>query len=317
MTMAKKFDAAEALARLKNAQYRQSISDSPMSTIAEIDYAALAEIGRRDAKVAEQQATDDTAYQVWFAKTHCSNWVSASMLAAWQECSRRAAVTEQELQAKIEELERKNNAMKASLVEKDSELEVLTERLLDDESATMGDEREIHRLQAELAETEKSRQATDVTAAFMKWASRTTNLSAGAAWRERDRLADAVERGTRAEVERLREELCDGDYWMERSKAFHECGGCPVCFATDEAGHTTNCPWGKDEAEIEVERARTTAELATYRQEHEAALAVVRYWRGWENCCESIGLESCIRHLAKVLVPTQAAEAGRSSSDAG
>jgi len=46
------------------------------------------------------------------------------------------------------------------------------------------------------------------------------------------------------------EELIEGDYWQKRSIAFRESGGCPVCFAADEAGHTKDCPWGKDEARL-------------------------------------------------------------------
>jgi hypothetical protein len=54
-----------------------------------------------------------------------------------------------------------------------------------------------------------------------------------------------------SEIDRLRSEINDGDYWMERSKLFQENGGCPVCFAKDEAGHTDDCEWGKAEAEVE------------------------------------------------------------------
>ena len=57
--------------------------------------------------------------------------------------------------------------------------------------------------------------------------------------------------GALAEVERLQEELKDGDYWMKRSTDCYESGMCPVCFATDEAGHTKGCLWGRAEAKIE------------------------------------------------------------------
>lgn len=46
------------------------------------------------------------------------------------------------------------------------------------------------------------------------------------------------------------EEIESGDYWMERSKDYLDNGGCPVCFATDEAGHTNDCAWGQAEAEV-------------------------------------------------------------------
>jgi len=101
----KKFDAAEALARLKNAQYRQSMYGVPIGTISEIAYEALNELDSRDAEVAERQATDDAAYKVWFAKTQYSTCVSAPMRTAWQECSRRAAAAKGELRAEIEALQ--------------------------------------------------------------------------------------------------------------------------------------------------------------------------------------------------------------------
>ena len=46
------------------------------------------------------------------------------------------------------------------------------------------------------------------------------------------------------------EELADGDYWQERAKKFMESGGCPVCFASDEAGHEDGCPWGQAESRL-------------------------------------------------------------------
>ena len=51
-----------------------------------------------------------------------------------------------------------------------------------------------------------------------------------------------------AEIDRLSErcrelktELDEGDYWMERAKQSLANGTCPVCFATDEAGHINGC----------------------------------------------------------------------------
>lgn len=51
----------------------------------------------------------------------------------------------------------------------------------------------------------------------------------------------------KGEIERLRAEIRDGDYWQQRASAALENGTCPICFATDEAGHTATCPWGEDE----------------------------------------------------------------------
>jgi hypothetical protein len=43
----------------------------------------------------------------------------------------------------------------------------------------------------------------------------------------------------------------DDDAWMQRAKEYAENGGCPVCFATDEDGHTSDCEWGQAEARAE------------------------------------------------------------------
>lgn len=48
-----------------------------------------------------------------------------------------------------------------------------------------------------------------------------------------------------AEIKRLQEELERRDSWQQQSKEFQELGGCPVCFASDETGHTNACPWGQ------------------------------------------------------------------------
>lgn len=68
----------------------------------------------------------------------------------------------------------------------------------------------------------------------------------------------------------LREELDHGDSWMERAKAFMENGGCPVCFSTDEDGHTQGCEYGKAEKEAEdlreqVQRLRDELEYSERR----------------------------------------------------
>lgn len=61
--------------------------------------------------------------------------------------------------------------------------------------------------------------------------------------RERMRLLD--------EIERLQEELRHGDFWQRRARQALEDGTCPLCFATDEAGHTETCPWGSEERNSE------------------------------------------------------------------
>lgn len=53
------------------------------------------------------------------------------------------------------------------------------------------------------------------------------------------------------ELEALKAELKEGDYWAERAKAYSENGGCLICFGTDEAGHKPGC----EIAELEALRA--------------------------------------------------------------
>ncbi len=138
-------------------------------------------------------------------------------------------------------------------------------------------------LEAELArrdaEAEK-RQATDYNA-FLEWLRSQADkngipvcdsTSALEGWQACGRRAEATKR-------KLREQLVHGDYWQERSKLFHELGGCPVCFATDEAGHKPDCPWGKDEAEL----ARLRAVIRELRGEALASGWVYPSW--WNDAC--------------------------------
>lgn len=57
------------------------------------------------------------------------------------------------------------------------------------------------------------------------------------------------------EIERLLAEIREGDYWQRRARAALENGTCPICFATDEVGHTVTCPWGEDEQDNDRLRA--------------------------------------------------------------
>jgi hypothetical protein len=68
-------------------------------------------------------------------------------------------------------------------------------------------------------------------------------------------------REQQAEIKRLRAEIADGDYWQVRATQAIQNGTCPICFATDEAGHKQGCLWGEDadkaeRAEAESERLR-------------------------------------------------------------
>lgn len=45
-------------------------------------------------------------------------------------------------------------------------------------------------------------------------------------------------------------ELEESDSWMLSAKEFLENGGCPICFTTDEAGHTKECVWGQTEMKV-------------------------------------------------------------------
>jgi len=64
-------------------------------------------------------------------------------------------------------------------------------------------------------------------------------------------LTEARRQATLSETE-----IRQGDYWQLRATEALEYGRCPVCFATDEVGHTKGCPWGQ--AELTNERLRTT-----------------------------------------------------------
>ena len=64
------------------------------------------------------------------------------------------------------------------------------------------------------------------------------------------------------EIERLREEITDGDYWHKRATQALEVGTCPLCFSVDESGHEANCPWGDAEDRAE----RFGAELDRLRE---------------------------------------------------
>ena len=64
----------------------------------------------------------------------------------------------------------------------------------------------------------------------------------------------------------VEQEMEDGDYWQERAKMFMENGGCPVCFASDEAGHEDGCPYGQ--AESRALAAETLAERRKVYIEH-------------------------------------------------
>ena len=69
-------------------------------------------------------------------------------------------------------------------------------------------------------------------------------------------------RDANSEIERLREEITDGDYWHKRATQALEVGTCPLCFSVDESGHEANCPWGDAEDRAE----RFGAELDRLRE---------------------------------------------------
>jgi hypothetical protein len=54
----------------------------------------------------------------------------------------------------------------------------------------------------------------------------------------------------------LQEARDDSDDWMQKAKEYMENGGCPVCFATDEDGHTADCEWGQAEKVLQEARDR-------------------------------------------------------------
>jgi hypothetical protein len=72
------------------------------------------------------------------------------------------------------------------------------------------------------------------------------------------------------EIEQVFKELIDGDYWMERAKRFLENGGCPVCFCSDEAGHTKGCLWGDTLATLTAERDEARNVIECHEEEIEA-----------------------------------------------
>jgi len=43
-------------------------------------------------------------------------------------------------------------------------------------------------------------------------------------------------------------ELEESDSWMLKAKEYLSNGNCPICFSTDEVGHTKGCVWGQAEA---------------------------------------------------------------------
>jgi len=57
-----------------------------------------------------------------------------------------------------------------------------------------------------------------------------------------------------AQVAETEKELAEGDYWMMRAKDFAANGGCPSCFASDEAGHKDGCEVAALEAQVAAMR---------------------------------------------------------------
>lgn len=57
----------------------------------------------------------------------------------------------------------------------------------------------------------------------------------------------ATLRACAIEIERLMEEITDGDYWRKRATQAIENGTCPICFSGDEGGHKDGCLWGEAE----------------------------------------------------------------------
>jgi len=43
------------------------------------------------------------------------------------------------------------------------------------------------------------------------------------------------------EIEELKEEIANGDYWKKRATRYQENGSCPICFGDDEGGHNEGC----------------------------------------------------------------------------
>lgn len=70
-------------------------------------------------------------------------------------------------------------------------------------------------------------------------------------WKEIERLEEIILTHCK-EINRLQEELHEGDSWKKRATEALENGMCPICFATDEAGHKAGCVWGNDLADLEL-----------------------------------------------------------------
>jgi hypothetical protein len=58
--------------------------------------------------------------------------------------------------------------------------------------------------------------------------------------------------GTREQLIDRVHALEDSDAWMAHATKALQSGTCPVCFATDEAGHTESCEWGRDERALRM-----------------------------------------------------------------
>ena len=68
----------------------------------------------------------------------------------------------------------------------------------------------------------------------------------------RVRLPDLLER-----MEKLEQELEEGDYWFKRLESFISNGGCPFCLASDgDGGHEDGCEMGQLEERAEAAEAR-------------------------------------------------------------
>jgi hypothetical protein len=90
----------------------------------------------------------------------------------------------------------------------------------------------------------------------------------------------------------LQEARDDSDDWMQKAKEYMENGGCPVCFATDEDGHTADCEWGQ--AEKALQEARDRGE----RLEALVSERVALYEGTTEEELEMVGLGWVVRARA-------------------
>jgi len=84
------------------------------------------------------------------------------------------------------------------------------------------------------------------------------------------------------EIERLREEIIDGDYWHKRVTQTIENGTCPICFSGDESGHKDGCLWGEaenraDQLEAEIERLRKEHEQDQIKRSREFESRIGNY----------------------------------------